>query len=326
MRRNFGNRELPQPMNMPAQPLAPSTQWPVLHPGQVLAEKLDELRIGFREFALRTGKPEKTIAAVLRGDSGIPAEMAVAFEFALGIPASYWLNHQRAFDEQRARNRKAEMLVDADSEWVQQFPLQEMRTIGWLEDGVGEAEGLLRFFGMASPACWRRYYVEGRLKVAFGMPLVERGAEEVGALSVWFRAGERWVEGLAGVEAMARPRFKRGEWRALLDEVAAAGEWERFVAGCRALGVVVCVVPALAPLAGDLLSTRWLQRGVPMIQVTRAVAADVRAQVGRLGHAVGHLALHGKKGIFLEDKVGRSADAEKEREADGFLRLGDDGK
>lgn len=309
-------------MNMPAQHPAPSTQWPILHPGLVLAEKLDELRIGFREFALRTGKPEKTIAAVLRGDSGIPAEMAVAFEFALGIPASYWLNHQRAYDEQRARDRKAEMLVDADAEWVQQFPREQMKTLGWLEDGAGDAEGLLRFFGMASPACWRRYYVEGRLRVAFGMPLVERGAEQVGALSVWFRAGERWMEGVADVEAMARPRFKRGEWRALLKEVSAAGDWEQFVAGSRALGVVVCVVPAVAPLAGDLLSTRWLQRGVPMIQATPAVAADVRAQVGRLGHVVGHLALHGKKGIFLEDRVGRRADVQKEREADAFLQLG----
>lgn len=40
------------------------------HPGGTLAEK----------FAIRTGKPEKTITAILEGDSSITPDMAVQFE------------------------------------------------------------------------------------------------------------------------------------------------------------------------------------------------------------------------------------------------------
>ena len=39
------------------------------HPGETLSEKLDELRMGPKEFAVRTGKPEKTIIAFIKGKS-----------------------------------------------------------------------------------------------------------------------------------------------------------------------------------------------------------------------------------------------------------------
>jgi len=32
----------------------------VFHPGETLIEKLEEMRMGPKEFALRTGKPDKT--------------------------------------------------------------------------------------------------------------------------------------------------------------------------------------------------------------------------------------------------------------------------
>lgn len=68
------------------------------HPGDTLQEKLDEQEMGPKEFAVRVGKPEKTISAVLNGESSITPEMAVQFEHALRIPAHFWLSMQRAYD------------------------------------------------------------------------------------------------------------------------------------------------------------------------------------------------------------------------------------
>jgi HTH-type transcriptional regulator/antitoxin HigA len=73
------------------------------HPGETLSEKLDELGMGPKEFAVRTGKPEKTIIAIIKGKSSITAEMAVQFEHVLKIPAHFWLNMQRNYDEFVAR-------------------------------------------------------------------------------------------------------------------------------------------------------------------------------------------------------------------------------
>jgi HTH-type transcriptional regulator / antitoxin HigA len=51
----------------------------VFHPGETLSEKLKVLGMGGKEFAVRTSKPEKTIFAVIKGDSSITSDMAVAF-------------------------------------------------------------------------------------------------------------------------------------------------------------------------------------------------------------------------------------------------------
>ena len=54
---------------------APKT---VSHPGQTLIYKIQELEMSVKEFAIRASKPEKTIIAVIKGDSSITPDMAVA--------------------------------------------------------------------------------------------------------------------------------------------------------------------------------------------------------------------------------------------------------
>jgi len=69
------------------------------HPGETLAEKLEEMGMSSFEFAGLTGKSEKIINAVLVGNSAISHDMAVKFESVTKIPAHFWLNSQRRYDE-----------------------------------------------------------------------------------------------------------------------------------------------------------------------------------------------------------------------------------
>lgn len=69
------------------------------HPGETLAEKLEEINMGPKEFAIRTGKLEKTIIAVLKGESAITPDMAASFENVLKIPVGFWLKRQYRYDE-----------------------------------------------------------------------------------------------------------------------------------------------------------------------------------------------------------------------------------
>ena len=75
------------------------------HPGETLAEKLEEMGISSIEFALRTCKPEKIVNDVLNGKSAITPDMAVKFETVTQIPAHFWLNSQRQYDEFIAREK-----------------------------------------------------------------------------------------------------------------------------------------------------------------------------------------------------------------------------
>jgi addiction module HigA family antidote len=78
----------------------------VYHPGETLDEKLKEMGMSIKEFAVRTGKPEKTIIAVIKGTSPITSEMAVSFENVTAIPAHFWMNAQRMYDEYIARLKR----------------------------------------------------------------------------------------------------------------------------------------------------------------------------------------------------------------------------
>lgn len=81
----------------------------VYHPGETLDEKLQEMRMGIKEFATRVSKPEKTIIAVLKGRSSITPDMAVAFEMVTKIPAHMWLRHQKNYDEFIARKKREKL-------------------------------------------------------------------------------------------------------------------------------------------------------------------------------------------------------------------------
>ena len=78
------------------------------HPGITLSDKLKEMGMSVKEFAVRTSKPEKTIFAVIGGKSSVTSDMAVAFESVTKIPAHFWLNIQRGYDEYVARQKREE--------------------------------------------------------------------------------------------------------------------------------------------------------------------------------------------------------------------------
>ena len=59
------------------------------HPGITLSEKLKEMGMSVKEFAVRTSKPEKTIFAVIGGKSSVTSDMAVAL---LGIRVGTFLS------------------------------------------------------------------------------------------------------------------------------------------------------------------------------------------------------------------------------------------
>ncbi len=82
-----------------------------VHPGETLREKLEEIGMSPKKFAIRTGKPVKTISEVLNIKSSITPAMSVLFERVLDISASFWLNKQSSYneflarEEQKKRNR-----------------------------------------------------------------------------------------------------------------------------------------------------------------------------------------------------------------------------
>lgn len=287
----------------------------VFHPGETLAEKLNELQMGVKEFAVRTNKPEKTIIAILKGKSSITPEMAVKFENVLKIPAHFWLNLQRNYDEFVARQKERESLKKS-FEWVKKFPIAEMIKKGWIspQKTVEEkTKALLAFFGMSSPEAWENYFLNQKLKIDFRISLVH--TKDPYAISAWLRKGELQAEELPS------NTYDEEKFEASLPKIKSIMArhprdfFQQLQSICLKAGVKVVVTPCIkkAPVNG---CTRWLNDN-PLIQLSgRYKRNDIFWFT--FFHEAGHILLHGKKDIFLENIDYSDKDLSKEKEADNF--------
>lgn len=285
------------------------------HPGTTLSEKLDEMGMSIKEFAVRTSKPEKTIFSVINGKSSITPDMAIAFENVTKIPAHFWLNRQRIYDERVARERHEVQLTEA-CDWARSFPFSEMVKLGWVEATrtiEERVKSLFSFFQINSVKAWEDYYCNQQLKIAFRISL--SGTKNPFAISAWLRQGELQASMRhASKYSEQKLRAAFPEMKSLLREQPHdfAGKLQKV---CEEAGVKLLYTPCLpkAPING---STRWLS-DTPCIQLTgRYKRNDIFWFT--FFHEVGHLLLHGKKDVFLEDIDYEGKETEKEREADAF--------
>lgn len=70
----------------------------IIHPGETIADVLEDRGITQAELATRTGVTAAYVSNVIAGKKDISANFALALEYALGVPKSFWLNLQANYD------------------------------------------------------------------------------------------------------------------------------------------------------------------------------------------------------------------------------------
>lgn len=71
---------------------------PAIHPGEFLAETLQELGVSQAEFARTIGVSPMRISHVINGTRPVTAELALLFGRVFDQSPQYWLNLQTTFD------------------------------------------------------------------------------------------------------------------------------------------------------------------------------------------------------------------------------------
>jgi antitoxin HigA-1 len=85
---------------------------PAIHPGEFLAETLQELGISQARFARAIGVSPMRISHVVNGTRPVSAELALRIGRALGQSPQYWLNLQTMYDLKVAEAAIGEKLAD----------------------------------------------------------------------------------------------------------------------------------------------------------------------------------------------------------------------
>lgn len=284
-------------------------------PGETLLETIEALGLSQADLAQRMGRPPKTINEIIKGKAAITADTALQLEHVLQIPASFWNNAEQNYREALARIAEAKRLEEHE-EWLRRFSVDHMAKWGWIKKHgnlVDQWRELLVFFGVASPHAWKSCWGDdftARLQVDFRKSNSFEGSWP--ALAAWLRQGE--------IEAQKQlcESFKPELFRACLKEVRhlTTKSPEEFVPKmvemCASSGVALVFVPPL-PKTYVSGATRWVQ-SKPIVQLS------LRGKFNDLlwftfFHEAGHILLHGKSDVFIED--GKLIDV-KEREANEF--------
>ena len=85
----------------------------LIHPGETIADLLEDRGITQKELAKRAGVSEPFLSDVIRGKKDISKGLAMGLEYAFGVSRSFWLNLQANYD--------AELLSLQEEESIQEY-------------------------------------------------------------------------------------------------------------------------------------------------------------------------------------------------------------
>jgi HTH-type transcriptional regulator / antitoxin HigA len=120
---------------------------PIDHPGTFIAEELEERSWAQADLAYILGIDVSQLNRLIKGNTDVTPDTAVALGDAFDMPAEFFLNLQKIYDLQKAR--KADPGVKTRASWLSVFPIREMIKRGWIEDAEPALLDLqmMRFFG-----------------------------------------------------------------------------------------------------------------------------------------------------------------------------------
>ena len=95
---------------------------PAIHPGEVLADELQELGISPTELSRLINVPPNRVTQIIHGRRGITGDSALRLGHWFGSSAQFWLNLQSAYDirvaEEKAGREIAKLPVRREAAGV----------------------------------------------------------------------------------------------------------------------------------------------------------------------------------------------------------------
>lgn len=284
-------------------------------PGETLLDTIEALGMSQAELSERTGRPKKTINEIIKGKAPITPDTALQLERVLGVSAAFWNNLEKNYRETLARLSEQERLQEQIA-WLSELPIKAMVKLGWIrpfKEKVHQLQEVLNYFGVASPECWREMWLGAQVAYRTSQAF----ESEPGAVSAWLRKGE-----LVAREIASKP-YDEVEFKAALKTVRSLTvrppeEFQNEVVKlCSDAGVAVAFVPELPKMRASG-ATWWLTPAKAVIQLSLRYKSDDHLWFSFF-HEAGHILLHGKKDIFIEDNHSSDKEDEANRFASEFL-------
>jgi plasmid maintenance system antidote protein VapI len=286
-------------------------------PGDTITDILEERDLSREDFADSLGESLEFTLELLEGRTSITSALAQQLSEILGASESFWLNREAQF-RRRVTDLERELDLDtlATKTWLGEIPVKDMMRFGWVPEAASPSEravACLRFFGVPSVEAWRERCKEFVQRATFRTSRTFES--DPGAVAAWIRQGELRSASIAcGRWNPEAVRAALPELRSLTREKdleAAVGQLKKTCAEC---GIAVAIVrgPAKCRASG---AARILARGRRLVILSFRHLSDDHVWF-TFFHELGHLLLHGEKGMFIDGED--SVSTKEEEEANTF--------
>lgn len=88
-----------------------------IHPGQILADELAELKMTPAKLARDLHVPSNRLYQILAGRRAMTADTALRLEQWLGVEAAFWMNLQKSYELDLAAERIGEEIKHTITRW-----------------------------------------------------------------------------------------------------------------------------------------------------------------------------------------------------------------
>jgi len=284
-------------------------------PGEYLAEVIEELGMTKNELAQRMNRPAPKLSAIFSGAKAITPDTALQLEKVVGVPAHIWTGLESEYRLTKARNQEKleQERLREESRLITKYCYSHLAKSGLVRKKTKPIEKVLelhRFFGVTSLG---NISTLKRYQPAFRQGTGKRSPE---ATAAWLRMGE-----LQG-QKTTTPPFRKEKLNQALPHIRhiTRSTPDVFVPQLSKVLIEAGVVLVLCrhfPRTYLHGATFWLGPEKAVLMLTlRGSWADIFWF--SLFHELGHLYLHGKNLVILEEENEASPPDKREREADKF--------
>ena len=285
-----------------------------IHAGEFLEETLEAIGMTQAELANRLGRPLQAINEMIQGKKSITSTTALELEDVLGVPSHIWMGLESEYQIVLAKQEELKQMEE-ESKFLKNFPYGNLVKLGFVNatsKAIEKVDELKRFFGVAKLAQIPQVKI---YQPAFRVANHDNISHE--AIATWIQAVRIKAKEIK-TEVFDKKNLKENlpRIKALMNlEINdAIKEIQEILNSC---GIALVMLPHFknTKVHG---ATFWLDN-----EKKAVIAMTLRGSFSDVFwfsffHEIGHILLHPKREVFLEDDCVDLKLKKQETEADKF--------
>ncbi|RZJ29750.1 MAG: ImmA/IrrE family metallo-endopeptidase, partial [Chryseobacterium sp.] len=280
-------------------------------PGDTILDILEERNLSIDSFAKEMGKPRNFIYGLVNGTNSINEELSEKLANILGPSVDFWMRREFQYREGLVRLKKVE-----ENAWLKLLPIRDMVGFGWIKEEISKnVSTLLTYFGVSNINEWHLKYQAEMAQVSFRTSSTFK--QQPAAVAAWLRQGEIQSQKIE-CEKWNSKLFSQAliEIRSLTKIKDPQVFLPRLKSICAKCGVAVAIVrtPNGCQASGV---TKFLTSDRALLMLSFRYLTDDHFWF-TFFHEAGHLLLHGKKCVFVEEIGKNRIISDEEHEANEF--------